>query len=94
MARISVRVEKSGRLLLPAAVRRKLGIKEGESSVLLDIDETPIRVSTRAQALARIRAELAKFHRPGDDWTAELLRERRQEAAWEESHPETAVTKK
>ncbi len=64
---------------MPAAVRRKLGIKEGESSVLLDIDETPVRVSTRAQALARIRAELAKLHGPGEDWTAELLNERREE---------------
>jgi len=36
---ISVRVEKSGRVLIPAAVRRQLGLKEGESDVLLDIDE-------------------------------------------------------
>jgi AbrB family looped-hinge helix DNA binding protein len=84
MAVISVRVEKSGRVLIPAAIRRRLGLKEGESDLLLNIDETPIRVSTRAQALARVRQALAKYHKPGDDWTAELIAERREEARREE----------
>jgi AbrB family looped-hinge helix DNA binding protein len=47
MSLLSVRVEKSGRILIPAAVRRKLGLKEGESELLLDIDETPVRVTIR-----------------------------------------------
>ena len=54
MARVSVRVEKSGRILIPVAVRRRLGLKEGESDVLLEIGETqPIVVTTRGQAVAR-----------------------------------------
>ena len=84
MAVISVRVEKSGRILIPAAIRRQLGLKEGESDLLLNIDETPVRVSTRAQALARVRQVLAKYHKPGDDWVAELIAERREEARREE----------
>jgi bifunctional DNA-binding transcriptional regulator/antitoxin component of YhaV-PrlF toxin-antitoxin module len=80
MAVISVRVEKSGRVLIPVAVRRQLGLKEGQSDLLLNIDETPVGVSTRAQGLARARHILAKYHRPGDDWTGELLAERRKEA--------------
>jgi len=83
MPRISVRVEKSGRVLIPAAVRRQLGLKEGESELLLDIDETPVRVSTRRQALARARQVLANYHKPGDDWTAELLTERKDDATRE-----------
>jgi AbrB family looped-hinge helix DNA binding protein len=80
MAMISVRVEKSGRILIPVAVRRKLGLKEGESDLLLNIDETPVGVSTRAQGLARARQIVAKYHKPGDDWTSELLADRRKEA--------------
>ena len=71
--------------MIPVAVRRQLGLKEGASDLLLNIDETPIRVSTRAQALARAREILAKYHKPGDDWTSELLAERREEARREDS---------
>ena len=85
MAVISVRVEKSGRILIPVAIRRSLGLIEGESELLLNIDETPISVSTRAQGLARARAIVARHRKPGDDWTAELLSERRQEAAKEDA---------
>jgi bifunctional DNA-binding transcriptional regulator/antitoxin component of YhaV-PrlF toxin-antitoxin module len=84
MAVISVRVEKSGRILIPVAIRRQLGLVEGESDLLLNVDETPIAVSTRAQGLARARQALAKYHKPGEDWTAELLAERREEARREE----------
>lgn len=80
MAVISVRIEKSGRVLIPAAIRRQLGLIEGESDLLLNIDETPIGVTTRAQVLVRVRQTLAKYHNPGDDWVAELLAERREEA--------------
>jgi AbrB family looped-hinge helix DNA binding protein len=84
MAVISVRVEKSGRVLIPVAVRRQLGLKEGESDLLLNIDETPIGVSTRAQWLTRAREIAAKYHKPGEDWTAELIAERREEGRRED----------
>ena len=47
-------------MLIPAAVRRRLGLKEGESEVLLDIDESPVRVTTRAQALVRLQEAAAR----------------------------------
>lgn len=84
MGVISVRVDKSGRILIPSAIRRRLGLKEGESDLLLNIDETPVRVTTRAQALTRVRQALAKYHNPGDDWVAELIQERREEARLED----------
>jgi AbrB family looped-hinge helix DNA binding protein len=84
MSRISVRVEKSGRVLIPAAVRKQLGLKEGESELLLEVDETHVRVSTRRQALARARQVFAKYHKPGDDWTSELLADRKDEARTED----------
>ncbi len=76
---ISVRVEKSGRVLIPAAVRRQLGLKEGESDLLLNIDESPIGVTTRAQALARLQEAAARYGTPDALWSEELIGERREE---------------
>ena len=83
MAVISVHVEKSGRILIPAAIRRKLGLKDGESDLLLSIDEQPIRVSTRAQALARLQELAARFGKAGELWSEELSEDRRRGAAIE-----------
>ena len=80
MSVISVRLEKTGRVLIPVAVRRQLGLKEGESDLLLYIDENPVRVGTRAQALARLQAAAARFAKPGESWSQELIEERRREA--------------
>jgi antitoxin PrlF len=80
MRTITVRLEKSGRVLIPVAVRRQLGLKEGESDLLLQIDATPIRVSTRAQAVKRIQEWAARTIEPGRSLSKELMEERRQEA--------------
>jgi AbrB family looped-hinge helix DNA binding protein len=80
MAVISVRVEKSGRVLIPAAIRRRLGLKEGESELLWDIDETPIAVTTRAQALKRIQQWASHFIEPGRLVSDELTAERHRQA--------------
>jgi AbrB family looped-hinge helix DNA binding protein len=80
---ISVRVEKSGRILIPAPVRRKLGLVEGESDILLKIDETAVAVTTRAQALARVQRWAAQFAQPERPISEELIEERRKEAAQE-----------
>ena len=83
MAVISVRVEKSGRVLIPAAVRRKLGLLEGKSELLLDIDERPIKVSTRAQAVADFQRWAAQYATPGRLMSEELIEDRRSEASQE-----------
>ena len=80
---ISVRLEKSGRILIPASVRRKLGLRAGESDLLLNIDESPVGVTTRAQALVRIQKWAAGYAVPGRVLSEELIEERRQEAAKE-----------
>ena len=81
MRLVSVRIEKSGRVLIPVAVRRQLGLKEGESDLLLKVDETPVVVTTRAQALKRVQKWAARGLKPGRRVSEEFLRERRREAA-------------
>jgi len=83
--RVSVKVEKNGKILLPVSVRKLLNIREGESDLLLEFNEsTPaITLETRDRALARIRERLAKYIPAGTSLSEELLADRRAEAARE-----------
>jgi AbrB family looped-hinge helix DNA binding protein len=83
METISVKVEKSGRILIPAAIRRRFNIKEG-TEVILRVDEDGIQVRTREQALARIRKRLRRYIPEGRLLSEELIQERRAEALRED----------
>jgi AbrB family looped-hinge helix DNA binding protein len=86
MVQISVQVEKSGRILIPAAIRRQLHLVEGESQILLRVDDSgDIQLSTRVQALARVRAELRKYILEGSDVVGEFLAEKRADSAREDA---------
>jgi AbrB family looped-hinge helix DNA binding protein len=73
---------KSGRLVVPAKVRRRLGIEDGDE-VILRLDEEGLHISTPAQALALAQAYVKSLAVEGRDLTGELLAERRREAAEE-----------
>lgn len=64
-----------GRLVIPAEVRAEHGFEEGTPLVLLDT-ASGLVLLTRAQLRDRVRADLA-----GLDLVAELLTDRRREAA-------------
>jgi AbrB family looped-hinge helix DNA binding protein len=85
MERFAAKVEKSGRILIPAPVRRQLGLKEGESEVLVEVDQTGLKVSTRRQIIERSREMLRKYIPEGTDLAAELIEDRRREAQREDS---------
>jgi AbrB family looped-hinge helix DNA binding protein len=78
------RLERSGRILIPAAVRRRLGISEG-SQVLVKVEESgALRVTSRSQALAKARQEIRKYIPAGQDLAEELIRDRRAEVEHED----------
>ena len=79
METLSVKVEKSGRILIPAAVRRQFGLKEG-TEMILRVDEDGIRLGTREQALDRVYARLRHYIPEGRILSEELIQERRAEA--------------
>ena len=83
MEMIQVRLERSGRILIPAAIRRRLNLKEG-SEVLLRVDETGIQMGTREEALARIHARLRRYIPEDRILSEELIKERRAEAERED----------
>ena len=79
MDTISVRIKKSGRVLIPAVIRRRLNLEEG-NEVLLRIDGTGIQMGTRQQALDRIQKRLRQYIPEDRVLSEELIEERRAEA--------------
>jgi AbrB family looped-hinge helix DNA binding protein len=84
METYTTRLEKSGRILIPAVVRRHLGLSEG-SQVLVKVEESgALQVTSRSQALAKVRQEIRKYIPAGQDLAEELIRDRRAEAERED----------
>ena len=84
MGTYTTRLEKSGRILIPAAVRRQLGLSEG-SQVLLKVEESgTLQVTSRSQALAKVREEIRKYIPAGRDLAEELILDRRAEVERED----------
>jgi AbrB family looped-hinge helix DNA binding protein len=84
MERFSVKLEKSGRILIPAAIRKELNLSGG-SEVLLHIDDSGLQIGTRRQVLERIRQRLRKYVPESRNLSQELLDERREEAGREDT---------
>jgi len=73
-------LEKSGRILIPVAVRRRLGLSEG-SQVIVKVEESgALRITSRSQALAGVRERIRKYIPAGRDLVEELIQDRRAEA--------------
>ena len=76
-----VRLGDRGRLVLPAELRRRAGLEEGQELVL-SYQNGVVRMSTR-EHLARAGLGMFASTAPGRDLAAELIAERRAEAARE-----------
>jgi AbrB family looped-hinge helix DNA binding protein len=72
----------SGRIVLPAAIRKELGLKAGDRLTVTS-DEGAIRILSRKMALASIRADIIKKRGSLAGILDEFLAERREEAARE-----------
>src|ERR1039458_9914477 len=84
METYTTRLEKSGRILIPAAVRRQLGLSEG-SQVLVKVEESgTLQVTSRSQALSKVREEIRRYIPAGQDLAGELIRDRRAEVERED----------
>jgi AbrB family looped-hinge helix DNA binding protein len=72
----------SGRIVLPAAIRKELGLKTGDRLTVTS-DAGAIRILSRKMALERIRTGIIKHRGSLDGIVDEFLAERREEAARE-----------
>jgi AbrB family looped-hinge helix DNA binding protein len=74
-----VHVDTAGHVVIPAELRHKLGIKEGDE---LTFSETPggIRLQTLDQAARAAQNAFSPYRIPGHSVVDEVIRERRDEA--------------
>ena len=79
MERFTVAVDGSGRILLPAKIRKQLNLKQG-SELIARVSKEQLVLQTRQQALREAQAYFSKFRPAGTLWSEELIKERRKEA--------------
>ena len=74
-----MRVNENGRVVIPAAFRKVLGINVGDELVLR-IENDELRISTLKQRLERAQRLVRQHVKPGTSLVDELLAERREAA--------------
>jgi len=78
-ARLRGRVDKQGRLVIPAELRRQLGIEAG-GPVTLELDGYELRVSTIRAGIRRAQEIAARYTKGKTGLVDDFLAERRREA--------------
>ncbi len=76
-------MSENGRIVIPAAYRKSMGLKPGEALVMR-MDEDGIHIQSRRQALARAQAQVRKYVPEGVSLVDDLIAERRREAKREQ----------
>jgi len=82
MEEVRARVSEGGRVSLPAAYRRALGVNIGDD-VILRLEEGEVRIFTLRHAIENAQALVRQYLGEGRSLSEELLAERREAAAHE-----------
>jgi AbrB family looped-hinge helix DNA binding protein len=75
----TVRVNENGRILIPTAFRKALGINPGDE-IVLQIEGDELRITTIKGRLERARRLVRRYVKPGTSLVNELIAERREAA--------------
>ncbi len=70
----------SGRLLIPAAQRRELGLEVGDE-VVLKVQDNELRILSLKHRIARVQALVRKHNPNAESLSESLIRDRRAETA-------------
>jgi AbrB family looped-hinge helix DNA binding protein len=81
-ASIWTKLGEGGRLVIPAEIRKILGLKVGDS-LLLRVEDSELHIITVEQAWSRAQGIVRRFVPPGESLVDELIADRRAEAARE-----------
>ena len=74
-----LRVNENGRMVIPIAFRRAVGINAGDE-VILRVEDDELRITTLKKRLERAQRLVRKYIKPGISLSDELIAERRREA--------------
>jgi antitoxin PrlF len=78
-----VRINQQGRIVIPAQCRAAAGLKPGDELLIETVGEGELRLRTKEQALREAQRIVARHTSGSRDLVAELIAERREEAARE-----------
>jgi bifunctional DNA-binding transcriptional regulator/antitoxin component of YhaV-PrlF toxin-antitoxin module len=79
MKHTSIKVSNGGRLVIPVAYRKALGIEDG-TSLTLSLEDGTLHLSTIPEGIRRAQALIAKYVPAGVSLVDELIADRRAEA--------------
>jgi len=71
-----LRIGENGRIVIPAAVRKTLGVETGDE-ILLEREQDDFRITTQQRRIDRARRRIRKYIKPGTPLVDEFLAERR-----------------
>ena len=74
-----LRINENGRVVIPAAFRKALGIKAGDR-VILTMQDDELRIMTVKRRIQRAQERVRKYIKPGRSLVDELIADRRREA--------------
>lgn len=77
-----VKVVEGGKLVIPAAFRREMGVKPGDT-VIVELDQGELRVRSLSSAIRRVQERMRELNPEGRLLSEELIADRRAEAARE-----------
>jgi AbrB family looped-hinge helix DNA binding protein len=79
---VKARLNENGRIVIPAAIRKKLGMKPGDT-LLLRVEDDVLKIESQRQRVRRVQQSMRRFIPPERDLSGELLADRREEAQQE-----------
>ncbi len=76
---MTTRVGDGGRLVIPAAFRKELGLRTGDA-VVIELNDGELRIRSRARAIKWAQQQMRPYVPEGVSLVDELIRERRKES--------------
>jgi len=85
MSDITLHIDNQGRIMLPAAWRRKHSIGASSELLAYEDEDGSLRIETREQGIRRAQALVRRYVAPDASLVDELIRDRKKEARREQA---------
>jgi len=76
---VTARINENGRVVIPSQIRRKMGLKSGDT-LLLTLDGDVLKMESQFARIRRVQESLCRFIPSDRRLSDELIAERREEA--------------
>jgi AbrB family looped-hinge helix DNA binding protein len=79
---VKVCMNNNGRIVIPAQIRRQLGLQPGDT-VLLSVEGDVLKVEAHRNRIRKVQESMRQFIQPGRSLAKELVADRREDAQQE-----------